>query len=49
MNDQNGWYNVLGNSKQHQFEPLVLEEESYASNDSFDGLKREHMIHFFYK
>ena len=49
MNDQNGWYNVLGNSKQYQFEPLVLEEESYASNDSFDGLKREHMIHFFYK
>ena len=49
MNDQNGWYNVLGNSKQYQFEPLVLEEESYASNDSFDGLKREGMIQFLYK
>ena len=40
---------MLGNSEQYQFEPPVLEEESYASNDSFDGLKREHMIHFFYK
>ena len=30
-------------------EQLVLEEESYASNDSFDGLKREGMIQFLYK
>ena len=49
MNDQNDWYNVLGNSEQYQFEPSVLEEESFfASNDSFDGLKRERMIHFLY-
>ena len=49
LNDQNDWYNVLGSGEPYQFEPPVLEEESYASNDSFNGLKREHMIHFFYK
>ena len=50
LNDQNDWYNVLGNSEQYQFEPSVLEEESFfASNDSFDGLKRERMIHFLYQ
>ena len=40
---------MLGNSEQYQFEPPVLEEESYASNDSVDGLKREGMIQFLYK
>ena len=49
MNDQNDWYNVLGNSEPYQFEPLVLEEESYASNDTLDGLKRERLIHFLCK
>ena len=48
-NEQNDWYNVLGNSEQYQFEPPVLEEKSYASNDSFDGLKREGMIQFLHK
>ena len=42
-------YNVSGDSEQYQFEPPVLEEESYASNDSFDGLKRKRMIRFLYK
>ena len=32
---------MLGSGEPYQFEPPVLEEESYASNDSFDGLKRE--------
>ena len=32
-----------------QNEPPVLEEESYASYNSFDGLKRERMIHLLYK
>ena len=49
MNDQNDWYNVLGSGEPYQFEPPVLEEESYASKDSFDGLKRERMIHFLYQ
>ena len=49
LNDQNDWYNVLGSGEPYQFEPPVLEEESYASNDSFNGLKRERMIHFLYK
>ena len=49
LNDQNDWYNVLGSGEPYQFEPPVLEEESYASNNSFDGLKRERMIHFPYK
>ena len=49
FSDQNDWYNVLGSGKPYQFEPPVLEEESYASNDSFDGLKRERMIHFLCK
>ena len=49
LNDQNDWYNVLGSGEPYQFEPPVLEEESYASNDSFDGLKRERMIHFLYQ
>ena len=49
LNDQNDWYNVLGSGEPYQFEPPVLEEESYASNNSFDGLKRERMIHFLYK
>ena len=40
---------MLGNGEQHQFERPILEEESYASNDSFDGLKRERMTHFLYK
>ena len=41
--------NVLGSGEPYKFELLVLEEESYASNNSFDGLKRERMIHFLYK
>ena len=41
--------NVLGSGEPYQFEPPVLEEKSYASNDSFDGLKRERMIHFLYQ
>ena len=49
LNDQNDWYNVLGSGEPYQFEPPVLEEESYASNNSFDGLKRERMIHFLYQ
>ena len=49
LNDQNDWYNVLGSGEPYKFEPPVLEEESYASNNSFDGLKRERMIHFLYK
>ena len=49
LNDQNDWYNVLGSGEPYQFEPPVLEEESYASNDSFNGLKRERLIHFLYK
>ena len=49
LNDQNDWYNVLGSGEPYQFEPPVLEEESNASNNSFDGLKRERMIHFLYK
>ena len=49
LNDQNDWYSVLDSVKPYKFEPPVLEEESYASNNSFDGLKREHMIHFPYK
>ena len=49
LNDQNDWYNVLGNSEPYQFEPPVLEKESYASNDSFNGLKPEGMIQFLYK
>ena len=49
LNDQNDWYNVLGSGEPYQFEPPVLEEESNASNNSFDGLKRERMIHFPYK
>ena len=36
---------MLGSGEPYQFEPPVLEEESYASKDSFDGLKRERMIH----
>ena len=40
---------VLGSGEPYQFEPPVLEEESYASNNSFDGLKRERMIHFLHK
>ena len=40
---------MLGSGKPYQLEPPVLEEESYASNDSFHGLKRERMIHFLYK
>ena len=48
-NDQNDWYNVLGNSEQYQFEPPVFEEESYASNETLDGLKRERLIHFLCK
>ena len=40
---------MLGSDKPYQFEPPVLEEESYASYNSFDGLKRERMIHLFYK
>ena len=49
FSDQNDWYNVLGSGEPYKFEPPVLEEESYASNNSFDGLKRERMIHFLYK
>ena len=49
LNDQNDWYNVLGSGEPYQFEPPVLEEESYASNNSFDGLKRERMIHFLHQ
>ena len=50
MNDQNDWYNVLSSGEPYKFEPPFLEEESYyASNDSFDGLKRERMIYFLYK
>ena len=37
---------VLGSGEPYHFEPPVLEEKSYTSNDSFDGLKRERMIHF---
>ena len=48
-NDQNDWYNVLGSSEPYKFEPPFLEEESYASNNSFDGIKRERMIYFLYK
>ena len=48
-NDQNDWYNVLGSSEPYMFEPPFLEEESYASNNSFDGIKRERMIYFLYK
>ena len=40
---------MLRSGKPYQFEPPVLEEESYASDKSFDGLKRERMIHFLYK
>ena len=40
---------VLGNGEPYQFEPPVLEEESHASNNSFNGLKHECMIHFLYK
>ena len=40
---------MSGSGEPYQFEPPVLEEEAYASNDSFYGLKREHMIHFLYK
>ena len=40
---------MLGSGKPRQFEPQVLEEESYASNDILDGLKRERMVHFLYK
>ena len=40
---------VLGSGEPYQFEPPVLEEESYASNNSFNGLKHERMIHFLYK
>ena len=39
---------VLGSGEPYQFEPPVLEEESYASNNSFNGLKHERMIHFLY-
>ena len=49
LNDQNDWYNVLGSGEPYKFEPPVLKEESNASNNSFDGLKRERMIHFPYK
>ena len=49
LNDQDDWYNVLGSGEPYQLEPPVLEEESYASNDSFDGLKSERMIHFLCK
>ena len=48
-NDQNDWYNLLGSSEPYKFEPPFLEEESYASNNSFDGIKRERMIYFLYK
>ena len=41
--------NVLGSGEPYKFEPPVLEEESYASNNSFDGLKRERMINFLCK
>ena len=41
--------NVLGSGERYKFEPPVLEEESYAPNNSFDGLKRERMIHFLYE
>ena len=46
LNDQNDWYNVLGSGEPYQFKPPVLEEECYASNDSFDGLQSERMIQF---
>ena len=49
LNDQSDCNNVLGSGEPYQFEPPVLEEESYISNDSFDGLKRERMIHFLYQ
>ena len=49
LNDQNDWYNVLGSGEPYKFKPPILEEESSASNNSFDGLKRERMIHFLYK
>ena len=49
LNDQNDWYNVLGSGEPYKFEPPVLKEDSYAFNNSFDGLKRERMIHFPYK
>ena len=32
LNDQSELYNVLGSGEPYQFEPPVLEEESYASN-----------------
>ena len=40
---------MLGSGEPCQFEPPVLEEESYASNNSFDGLKGERMIHFLHQ
>lgn len=36
---------MLGSGEPYQFEPPVLEEESYASNNSFDGLKSERIYY----
>ena len=48
LNDQNYRHNVLDSGKPYQFEPPVLEQESYAS-DTLDGLKRECTVHLLYK
>ena len=40
---------MLGSGEPYQFERPVLEEESYASNNPFDVLKHERMIHFLYQ